>query len=59
MNKPKKKTIKIKVLTRVDREKIVTGMINSGYKVWVDGERSKKFTRRVDYYVCFEVMEEG
>lgn len=45
------KTIRLNIQAECDRTMVVTGLANSGYKVWVT-EVDKNF--ETTYYVCFE-----
>ena len=52
----KTKTCRIKIQNYCYREKIIEGLANSGYKVWVE-EPKKRLYETQEYYVCFEYQE--
>jgi len=50
------KIIRLKIQYQNDRERIVAGLANSGFPVWVEEKRDGYETT---YYVCFEWSEWG
>lgn len=48
------KIIRLKIQYQNDRERIVAGLANSGFPVWVEEKRDGYETT---YYVCFEWSE--
>lgn len=49
--------IKLEIKCQSDRERIVLGLANSGYKVWVKSIYSEITLKTIDY-VIFEVNSE-
>lgn len=52
----KRKVITIRVDSYTDRQSIISGLANSGYKVWVEEKLLNSFPLTETYFVvCFEV----
>lgn len=51
------RTIKLKVQNILDRERMVTALANSEFKVWVKHEH-KHGSVEDEHFVCFEVHKE-
>jgi hypothetical protein len=45
------KPTKVKVNAYIDRQRVVEGLVNSGYRVWIEEVPVKSMT--TDYYVCW------
>lgn len=50
--------IKLHVQYDADRKKIIEGLANSGYPVWIEKEPKKDACFGTDYFVLFEIEEE-
>lgn len=51
--------IKLKINNGADRERMVTALANSGYRVCVIREKQLLSLYNEDFYVCFEIKEEN
>lgn len=51
------KTIRLNIQYADDREKIILGLSNSSYKVWVEKEDYSSWKDETKYFVVFELNE--